>query len=389
MSTRHTLVLPLFRPNLDVTFKGWMGGAIYLENLARVLSLLEPARRPRVLVSTDGAIDTPVVRALFRHDAVDGVFRTDGAPLALKPGLFAEVVTGTQPDAARIDALIGAAAAVFPVFRTVYNPPRALHWIPDFQHKHLPGMFDADELARRDADFSAMAYARKFLLLSSRTAAADLAQFYPGATARVFVWPFASALDPAAAPLVDPRPRYGLPAKYLFAPNQFWKHKDHLTLFRAVAALRTRGVDVTLACTGQASDFRHPAYFAELQSFVVERGLAESIRFLGMVSPDDLLSLTRFAAAVVQPSLFEGWSTVVEDAKAVGRPLILSDLDVHREQGEGLDGFHFFARGNPDDLSNAIARLWPQLAPGPDPAAEHEARVRKTDRDRVSAQGFA
>ncbi len=37
--------------------------------------------------------------------------------------------------------------------------------------------------------------------------------------------------------------------------------------------------------------------------------------------------------AIIQPSLFEGWSTVVEDAKALNK-LYYSylDLEVHREQ---------------------------------------------------------
>ena len=36
--------------------------------------------------------------------------------------------------------------------------------------------------------------------------------------------------------------------------------------------------------------------------------------------------------AIVQPSLFEGWSTVVEDAKALNKLLIVSNIEVHKEQ---------------------------------------------------------
>ena len=188
LQSRHRLVLPLFRPNLDVGFKGWMGGATYLENLARVLSLLPEHIRPRILVLTDGAVDTPVVRALFKHAAVEGVFAPDGAPLALKPALFARLIDGVTPNRARIEAMLSQPSAVFPVFRTMYRPENALHWIPDFQHKHLPQMFDADERARRDEDFAAMAMNRNYLLLSSRAAERDLAQFYPNATrARICV----------------------------------------------------------------------------------------------------------------------------------------------------------------------------------------------------------
>jgi len=327
-----------------------------------------------------------VVRALFSQDAVAGVFRPDGAPLTVKPALFRQIVTKTgQADQRQINAMLGTATAVFPVFRTMFEPIGALHWIPDFQHKHLPGMFDEDELARRDQDFATMAYKRRFVLLSSQAARADFERFYPDATAKVFVWPFTSALDAALTPASDPRPRHKLPAKYLFAPNQFWKHKDHLTAFRAVKLLRDRGSDVVLACTGQSADFRHPAHFAELQAFVAENGLQDSVRFLGVVPQDELLQLIRFAAGIVQPSLFEGWSTVVEDTKALGRPMILSDLDVHREQAPEAS---FFKRGDAENLADVIAQQWPSLSAGPDREAESAATQRKRTRDLESAEAF-
>jgi glycosyltransferase involved in cell wall biosynthesis len=40
----------------------------------------------------------------------------------------------------------------------------------------------------------------------------------------------------------------------------------------------------------------------------------------------------RASIAVINPSLIEGWSTTVEEAKSLGVPLILSDIPVHREQ---------------------------------------------------------
>ena len=40
----------------------------------------------------------------------------------------------------------------------------------------------------------------------------------------------------------------------------------------------------------------------------------------------------RQSLAVIQTSLFEGWSTSVEEAIALGKQIILSDIPVHREQ---------------------------------------------------------
>jgi glycosyltransferase involved in cell wall biosynthesis len=38
-----------------------------------------------------------------------------------------------------------------------------------------------------------------------------------------------------------------------------------------------------------------------------------------------------------QPSLYEGWSTTIEEAIYLGTPIVASDLQVHKEQLEGID----------------------------------------------------
>ena len=44
------------------------------------------------------------------------------------------------------------------------------------------------------------------------------------------------------------------------------------------------------------------------------------------------LCIMKNAAFIVQPSLCEGWGTVLEDAKVVDKAVLLSDIPVHREQ---------------------------------------------------------
>ena len=62
------------------------------------------------------------------------------------------------------------------------------------------------------------------------------------------------------------------------------------------------------------------------------------------------------ALAVIQPSLFEGWSTVVEDAKAMNQKMILSDIEVHREQAEH-NGYLFFNSQDASQLSKCILEV--------------------------------
>ena len=94
------------------------------------------------------------------------------------------------------------------------------------------------------------------------------------------------------------------------------------------------------------------------------------------VSPRlDQIQLLRCADAVLQPSLFEGWSTVVEDARALGKRIFLSDIPVHREQNP--PGAVYFDPNEPADLAAAIDREWNNLTPGPCEDEEMIARERQ------------
>ena len=110
---------------------------------------------------------------------------------------------------------------------------------------------------------------------------------------------------------------------------------------------------------------------------IAAAGLHEQVRVLGMLPDVEFGSLIRAAAAVVQPSLFEGWSTVIQDCKALGRPLICSDLPVHREQAP--DALEFFECERADRLADAIAAHWGRLQAGPDLEAEDRALSRERE----------
>ena len=66
----------------------------------------------------------------------------------------------------------------------------------------------------------------------------------------------------------------------------------------------------------------------------------------------------------------EGWNTLIEDAKALGRPIICSDIKVHREQApSALD---YFSPQDPERLAEILLDRFPYLEPGPCPSREAE-----------------
>ena len=164
-------------------------------------------------------------------------------------------------------------------------------------------------------------------------------------------------------------------------PNQFWIHKNHKVAFEAIKILRDRHLDPYLVCTGHTSDVRQPGNFQLLCDYIKDHNLENRIRILGFIPRQEQLHIMRGAMAIVQPSLFEGWSTVVEDARALGIPLFLSDLPVHREQDP--PGAVYFDPNNSEMLADELAKGWDALCPGPSRVREEAALA---DQEELIAQ---
>jgi glycosyltransferase involved in cell wall biosynthesis len=152
----------------------------------------------------------------------------------------------------------------------------------------------------------------------------------------------------------DVRARYELAMPYFYLPNQFWRHKNHAVMIEALRILRDQNVSAMVVASGASTDPRHPRLFEELVEQVRRQGLAGVFRFLRFIPRADVYALMRGSIAVVNPSLFEGWSTTVEEAKAIGVPLVLSDIPVHREQTAGAADY--FDPQSPQDAAAALAR---------------------------------
>lgn len=366
----------------------WLGGSVYIENLLSLLTLLPAQERPRVRLQLLGEPVTPMARRLLEHPIFEGrAAQGNGATAALVRRVHRAVLRR----APWLGALFAAPGdeVVFPAFDATQRWRRNLFWIPDFQHRHLPELFDAAEIAWRERCYAEIARTPGLLLLSSEVALGDFRSFYPQATVKPRVWSFCSTVP--VGPASDCAPvlaRHGLPGRFLYVANQFWRHKDHATLFEALRLLRERGLEVPLVCTGRTEDRRDPAYFPELERQLEAGGLRGQVKLLGVLPREEQLAIFRSAAAVVQPSRFEGWSVVVEDAKALGRPVIASDIAVHREQLDGVPGAVLFPVSDAARLAECIAVSWPLLAKGPDTECERRAAEAASLERREAAKQF-
>ena len=217
------------------------------------------------------------------------------------------------------------------------------------------------------------------MMVSSEDSKLACKRFYPNVEQRVRAVRFAvnppqPITDLEAKAVAD---RYGLPERYFFMPNQFWAHKNHMLVVQALKLLRERGKAVTVVATGKQLDPRNAAYVPALMVAVQEAGLATEFLMPGMVPYDDLMPLMQASTAFLNPSLFEGWSTTVEEARAAGVPMVLSDLAVHREQAG--DQAAYFDRHSAKALAKCLSDFVP-LSPDKRRALRDTARVQANER---------
>lgn len=238
---------------------------------------------------------------------------------------------------------------------------KIINWIPDFQHLHLPKMFSSDEMKYRNTYFMKLIQKSDLIILSSYDALKDLKTYAPDYLKKARVLQFVSQPSKLYFNRTDDdekslREKYGLDTEFFYMPNQFWAHKNHKIVFEAVKMLKEKGSEIQLICSGHMSDYRNKKHMDELKDFIKDNKLTDNIKLLGLVDYEDVFALIKFSKAVVNPSLFEGWSSTVEECKSVGKNMILSDLDVHKEQyPEAL----FFERNTSQALANLLEKYQP------------------------------
>jgi glycosyltransferase involved in cell wall biosynthesis len=367
----------------------WLGGSIYIDNLLATLSKLPVEACPSINLRL---LSSPASALAIRLSGYAVVSQ------ALAPNFFGKFIAGARRIHRSLLRRIPSVGFLmsapcnelyFPVFDVAQQWRKNLYWIPDFQPHHLPELFEPKELLSRKKNFRDIANQNGIVILSSKAALVDFKKFYPDATIEPRVWSFCSSIEAGYVKSShEVLNRYALPEKFLYIANQFWRHKDHATAFKALRILRDKGIKVTLVCTGLENDRRDPAYFDTLKSELEHHGLLRQVFFLGVVPREDQIQFFRASVAVLQPSRFEGWSTVIEDAKALGRPIIASDIAVHQEQLAGLDGVQLFKTSCAHDLADHISKLWPVLQNGPNPDSEMLAVKHRNLKRLESARRF-
>ncbi len=332
--------------------ENWIGGAYYIQNLIRSLNFLPKEKQISLYILTKDKYQ------FLELQKVTGYPKLKFIQYKPQFNKFEQLLNRITQKLFKRKLIVKKVKLdwVFPLYgvpQDLKHIKEVVFWIPDLQEKYLPNLFSLEEVCSRQSSYENMIALNFPIVFSSQSALNDFNTFFPDSKNKKNVLQFAVIHpDLNLKNIEEVKANYGIEGDYFFSPNQFWQHKNQKAIIEATKILKKKGIAVKIVFTGKEHDYRNPDYIANLKQKVIDYKLENEIIFLGFIDRIDQLVLMQNAQAIIQPSLFEGWSTVVEDAKALNQTLIVSNIAVHKEQLQ--DKAYFFS---PDDYAELATKI--------------------------------
>lgn len=142
-----------------------------------------------------------------------------------------------------------------------------------------------------------------------------------------------------------------VPEKFVFYPAQFWKHKNHINLVKAIQILKDEIEDIYLVLVGSEKNC-----YEEIKKYILDNGLEDNITILGFVSNETITYLYKHAIGMIMPSYFGPTNIPPLEAMALGCPVAVSNKYAMPEQ-VGKAGL-LFDPDSPKEIADCIRKLW-------------------------------
>ncbi len=234
-------------------------------------------------------------------------------------------------------------------------PVPALVSIHDLMHRYerrFPESASRWQYMNRERNYSNICRWAKGVLVDSETGRQQVIESYGMPADQIHVLPYIAPryMHSEERP-PDFDSRYKLPSKFMFYPAQFWEHKNHRNLLKAVNRLKNEISDLKLVLAGSKQN----AYDL-VRKQVHDLGLTEDVVFLGYVADSDMPELYRRARALIMPTYYGPTNIPPLEAFVVGCPVAISG--VYGMSAQVGDAALLFNPDSVEEISDCIRKLW-------------------------------
>jgi glycosyltransferase involved in cell wall biosynthesis len=127
---------------------------------------------------------------------------------------------------------------------------------------------------------------------------------------------------------INIKKKYDLKYDYVFYPAQFWPHKNHIYILKALDILRNES-SILLSAIFSGSDQGNLSYIKDMTK---KFNLESQVRFAGFVSNEEMSYLYSQSLALVMPTYFGPTNMPPLEAFKLNVPVLYSDLPGLRDQ---------------------------------------------------------
>jgi glycosyltransferase involved in cell wall biosynthesis len=204
----------------------------------------------------------------------------------------------------------------------------------------------------RENFFKSLLVSSKAVIVDSLLGEKHVRESYEKILTKIYILPFIGpdyiyslALKEKIIP-----PRISSFRSYIFYPAQFWPHKNHINLLKALKILNDRGEIIDLILSGtQDREYR------SLNEYIIKNSLLSQVKFSGYINDQKLVELYRNALALVMPTFYGPTNIPPIEAILLGCPPIVSNIYAMPDQFE--DAALYFNPEDPADIANRIESI--------------------------------
>ena len=318
MASRKKIVFPYYNSYFTST-----AIIIYQTNVIRSLNLLPDQQKPHIYIWHNHESPLEEIKKIqYPYISFSNIKSTSFrlkkiiSVIVDKLGLSKTILFNTQFD------------AVFPAYQDSFlnGIKKRLYWKADFQENYYPEYFLKKELNWvKDFFIHLIQDKNGVLILSSFDAYKDFKTFYPEVPNEVQIFRFVSHIKyDDHFNINEILNKFNIKKNYFIVCNQYWPHKNHQIILQALCVLKEKQTNLNfqVVFTGKTTSVRGSKYFEQLRHFISENNLTEEIVITDFLDREDQIALIKNSIAIIQPTLFEGWSTVIEDGKALNKFII-------------------------------------------------------------------
>ncbi len=121
---------------------------------------------------------------------------------------------------------------------------------------------------------------------------------------------------------IDVRKEFNIKGKYIFYPAQFWEHKNHLNLLRAIKIIKKDMPDIKLVLSGSTKYSGYGKCLKEIERLNLEN----NVIILGYVPEEYIVPLYKAAEMMIMPTFFGPTNIPPLEAMALNCPMAVSNI---------------------------------------------------------------